>query len=75
MRSFFQALANIFRIPDLRKRVLFTLAMLAVYRVGSVIPTPGINTSILEDLFKEMASSALGLFNLFSGGSFRRLTM
>ncbi len=75
MRSFFQALANIFRIPDLRKRVLFTLAMLAVYRLGSVIPTPGINTAVLEDLFNQNAGSALGLFNLFSGGNFRRLTI
>ena len=75
MRSFFQALANIFRIPDLRKRVLFTLAMLAVYRIGSVIPTPGINTAVVEDLFNQMAGSALGMFNLFSGGGFRRMTI
>ena len=43
MQKFFEALANIFRIPDLRKRVLFTLALLAVYRVGAYIPTPGID--------------------------------
>ena len=43
--KFFEAFANVFRIPDLRKRVLFTLAMLAVYRLGGHIPTPGINIS------------------------------
>ena len=41
--KFFEAFANIFRIPDLRKRVLFTLGMLAVYRLGRIIPTPGID--------------------------------
>ena len=49
MQKFFEALANIFKIPDLRKRVLFTLAMLAVYRVGAYIPTPGIDWRRFED--------------------------
>ncbi|MBV8672937.1 MAG: preprotein translocase subunit SecY, partial [Acidobacteriaceae bacterium] len=44
----FEKFANIFRIPDLRKRVLFTMAMLAVYRLGGHIPTPGVNTAALE---------------------------
>jgi preprotein translocase subunit SecY len=44
---------NIFRIPDLRKRVLFTLAILAVYRLGSHIPTPGVNAHQLELLFNQ----------------------
>ena len=43
--KFFEALSNVFRIPDLRKRVLFTLAMLAVYRLGGHIPTPGISNT------------------------------
>jgi preprotein translocase subunit SecY len=50
---------NIFRIPDLRKRVLFTLAILAVYRLGAWIPTPGVNTSLLERLFDTQSGSAL----------------
>ena len=51
MQKFFEAFANIFRIPDLRKRVLFTLAMLAVYRLGGYIPTPGIDWQRFEDFF------------------------
>ena len=66
---------NIFRIPDLRKRVLFTLGILAVYRLGAWIPTPGINTSQLELLFNQQSGSALGLMDLFSGGTLRRMTI
>ena len=66
---------NIFRIPDLRKRVLFTLAILAVYRLGSHIPTPGINTHQLELLFSQQSGSALGLMDLFGGGNLRRMTV
>src|SRR4051794_40787952 len=66
---------NIFRIPDLRKRVLFTLAILADYRLGAWIPTPGVNTSLLEQLFNMQSSSALGLMDLFGGGNLRRMTI
>ena len=66
---------NIFRVPDLRKRILFTLAMLAVYRLGSHIPTPGINADALSQLFDQSAGGFLGYLNLFSGGNFRRLTI
>ena len=66
---------NIFRIPDLRKRVLFTLAILAVYRLGSHIPTPGINAHQLELLFSQQSGSALGLMDLFGGGNLRRMTV
>jgi preprotein translocase subunit SecY len=66
---------NIFRIPDLRKRVLFTLAILAVYRLGSHIPTPGVNTHQLELLFSQQTGSALGLMDLFGGGNLRRMTV
>ena len=51
MNKFFEAFANVFRIPDLRKRVLFTLALLAVYRLGGHIPTPGIDTQRWEEFF------------------------
>ncbi|MHB8303408.1 MAG: preprotein translocase subunit SecY [Acidobacteriaceae bacterium] len=68
-------LANIFRIPDLRKRVLFTLGMLAIYRLGSHIPTPGINTKLLEQFFQQNSGSSLGLIDMFSGGNLRRLTV
>jgi preprotein translocase subunit SecY len=71
----FEAFANIFRIPDLRKRVLFTLALLAVYRLGAFVPTPGINTELLQQLFEQGRGSVLGIIDLFSGGNFRRLTI
>jgi hypothetical protein len=57
--------ANIFRIPDLRKRVLFTLGLLAVYRLGAFIPTPGINADALMQYFNANSGSALGLADLF----------
>jgi len=66
---------NIFRIPDLRKRVLFTLGILAVYRLGAWIPTPGVNTHQLELLFNQKNGSALGLMDLFGGGNLRRMTV
>ncbi len=66
---------NIFRIPDLRKRVLFTLGILAVYRLGAWIPTPGVNYRQLELLFSSQGGSALGLMDLFSGGTLRRMTI
>jgi len=75
MKRFVEALKNMFRIPDLRNRVLFTLALLAVYRIGAHIPTPGINSSVLEEMFKQAQGSVLGIFDLFSGGSFRKLTI
>ena len=75
MGRFFEALANLFRVEDLRKRVLFTLALLAVYRIGAHIPTPGINTAVLDQLFSQAAGTALGLFDLFSGGNLRKLTI
>ncbi|HEX4605450.1 MAG TPA: preprotein translocase subunit SecY [Candidatus Angelobacter sp.] len=75
MNRFLQALTNLFRIEELRKRVLFTLALLAVYRIGAHIPTPGINSAVLDQLFSQAAGTALGIFDLFSGGNFRRLTI
>jgi preprotein translocase subunit SecY len=66
---------NIFRIPDLRKRVLFTFAILAVYRLGSHIPTPGVNVHQLDLLFSQQSGSALGLMDLFGGGNLRRMTI
>src|SRR5579859_7480182 len=75
MNRFIEGVKNIFRIEDLRKRVLFTLALLAVYRIGAHIPTPGINVAELTRIFEQAAGSALGLFDLCSGGNFRQLTI
>src|SRR5271167_1127357 len=71
----FDKLANIFRIPDLRKRILFTLAMLFVYRLGGHLPTPGINTSALESYFQGQQGGLFGFVDLFSGGQLRRMTI
>jgi preprotein translocase subunit SecY len=67
--------ANIFRIPDLRKRVLFTLAMLAVYRIGGHVPTPGVDFVALQKAFEQGQGSLLGFVDLFSGGNLRRATI
>src|SRR5260370_9793359 len=75
MNRFVEAVKNMFRIEDLRNRVLFTLALLAVYRIGAHIPTPGINAAVLEQMFSQSAGSMLGIFDLFSGGNFRKLTI
>jgi preprotein translocase subunit SecY len=75
MRKLVEAIRNIFITPDLRNRVLFTLAILAVYRLGAFIPTPGINTALLGQLFDQSRGSVLGLIDLFSGGNLRRLTI
>jgi preprotein translocase subunit SecY len=73
--KFLEAVANAFRIPDLRNRILFTLAMLAIYRLGGHIPTPGIDAERLEEFFRQNQGTLLGFFDLFSGGMFRRLTV
>ena len=73
--KFLEAVANAFRIPDLRYRILFTLAMLAIYRLGGHIPTPGIDADRLEEFFRQNQGTLLGFFDLFSGGMFRRLTV
>ena len=71
----FEKFLNIFRVPDLRRRVLFTLGILAVYRLGAHITTPGVNVAALESFFNNQAGSSLGLVDLFSGGNLRRLTI
>src|SRR5580692_11849998 len=75
MNKLVQAFRNIFATPDLRNRVLFTLGLLAVYRLGAFIPTPGINTDLLQQLFQQGRGSVLGIIDMFSGGNFRRLTI
>ncbi|HEX7358884.1 MAG TPA: preprotein translocase subunit SecY, partial [Bryobacteraceae bacterium] len=76
MTKFFEALGNMFRVPDLRKRVLFTLMILAIYRIGGYIPTPGINTQRFSAFFTQNAAGGfLGYFDLFSGGMLRHMTI
>src|SRR5437660_3727006 len=75
MNKLFEAFANVFRVPDLRKRLLFALGLLAVYRLGSHIPTPGIDIQRWEDYMSSNAGSIFGFFDLFAGGNIRRLTV
>ena len=70
-----QSFKNIWSIPDLRRRVLYTLGMLAVYRIGGHIPTPGVDNGALLSLFERQQGSILGFVDLFSGGNFRRFTI
>lgn len=71
----FEAFGNIFKIPDLRKRILFSLSMLAVYRIGCHIPTPGINSQALAHFFAQAKGTLLGMFDMFSGGALEKLTV
>src|SRR3979490_921169 len=75
MNRFIEAVKNMFRIEDLRNRVLFTLALLAVYRIGAYIPIPGINSAVLDQLFNQAAGSMLGIFNFFRGRNFPRMAI
>ncbi|HVJ26332.1 MAG TPA: preprotein translocase subunit SecY [Vicinamibacterales bacterium] len=69
------SLKNIFAVADLRKRVLFTLGLLAVYRIGSKIPTPGINPEALRQLMQSASSGVFGLYDMFSGQNLSQMTI
>jgi len=75
LTNFLETLRNIWAIEDLRKRVLFTFGLLAVYRLGSHIPTPGVDPVALAEFFKQMQGSVFGFLDLFSGGALRRLSI
>ena len=70
-----ESLKNIWAIPELRKRVLFTFGLLAVFRVGSHIPTPGINTAALELLTAQASNNLFGLYDMFSGRNLSQMTV
>ena len=73
------SLRNIFKIPDLRKKLIFTLALLVVYRLGCFVPTPGIDTAALSKYFAKIAAAhgqnLLGMINVFTGGALQRLSI
>ena len=71
----FETLKNAWKIPDLRKRMIFTLLMMVVYRLGAVIPVPGIDTAVVENMFQGTAGGLLDFFNMMSGGAFRDFTI
>jgi preprotein translocase subunit SecY len=70
-----ESFRNIFAIPDLRKRIFFTFGLLAIYRIGSHIPTPGLNAQAFEEFFRSNAGGLLGFLDIFSGGALRRLSV
>lgn len=71
----FETLKNAWKIPDLRKRMIFTLLMFLVYRLGAVIPVPGINRSVVEQMFAGTAGGLLDFFDMMSGGAFKDFTI
>lgn len=75
MEKFFSAVQNMFKIPELRTRILFTLGLLAVYRFGAHVQAPGINSAQLERVWGEVAGTLLGVLDLFSGGNFRTISV
>src|SRR3990170_6882905 len=66
---------NVFKIPELRKRILFTLGILVVYRIGAHIPTPGVDASALGEFFRQAAGSLFGMYDMFAGGAFAKATI
>jgi preprotein translocase subunit SecY len=71
----FKSFTDIFKIPELKKRVLFTLAILAAYRLGAAIPIPGVNATALKSLFDAHRNSLLGFLDMFSGGALNKLSI
>src|ERR671916_2821105 len=69
------ALKNLFAVTDLRNRVLFTLALLGVYRIGTRIPTPGVNSEALRIFAEQSTNSMFGLYSMFTGGALERVTI
>ena len=67
-----QSAAN---IPELRRRIIFTLLMLAIYRMGVQIPTPGINGEALASFFEQSSNTLFGMFNMFSGGALENFSI
>jgi preprotein translocase subunit SecY len=70
-----QSFGDIFKIPELKKRVLFTLGIIAVYRLGAAIPVPGVNAAALKSLFAAHSNSLLGFLDMFSGGALNRMSI
>src|SRR2546428_13948513 len=66
---------NIFQVPELRRRIPFTLALFVVYRFGEHVPTPGVNAKALQAAFSGQAGGLFGLYDLFVGGAFSRATV
>src|SRR5438270_1021185 len=75
MEKFFAAIRNMFTVPDLRKRILFTLGLLAVYRLGAHVTAPGIDRDQLKHVWEQVGTTLLGVLDLFSGGNFQTISV
>ncbi len=75
MDKFFAAIQNIFKVPELRKRILFTLALLGIYRLGAHITAPGVNSEQLKQVWAEVSQTLLGILDIFSGGNFQTISV
>jgi preprotein translocase subunit SecY len=75
MEKFFAAIQNMFKVPELRRRIFFMLGMLAIYRLGAHVTAPGVNKARLEQVWGEVAGTLLGVLDLFSGGNFRTISV
>jgi preprotein translocase subunit SecY len=75
IKRFFANLRNVFKIPELRRKVLITVALILVYRIGRHIPVPGVNADALTSFFEAQKGTLFGLFDLFSGGNLTRATV
>src|SRR2546423_1348345 len=73
--AFVDSLRNMWSIPELKRRILFTLGMLAIYRFGGHLPTPGVDAHALSALMASQGNTVFGLYDLFVGGSFSRATI
>src|SRR4030042_2197880 len=69
------AIGNIFKMPELKRRITITLLLLAVYRIGCHIPTPGIDSAALTSFFEQAGGTLLGFFDMFAGGAMKRLSV
>lgn len=70
-----QVFRNIFKIPELKKRILITLGLLAVYRFGAHVPTPGVNAQVLVEIFNRAQGTVLGMVDMFTGGALKNMTV
>ncbi len=75
MEKFLAAVRNMFTVPDLRRRIFFTLGLLAIYRLGAHVGAPGINKDRLDQVWQDVAGTLLGVLDLFSGGNFRTISI
>lgn len=75
MEKFLAAVRNMFNVPDLRRRIFFTLGLLAVYRFGAHVTAPGVNRPRLEEVWRDVSGTLLGVLDLFSGGNFRTISV